>query len=132
MPVHKLKANKDAWKQCSIENKQHQEEERRINKQAETAKRKSERTWINTLAHPVIAQPSFLPGTLITPLYSTNLLRTQLSTDVILKKTVLLVESKLIGIIIHFKIFSSFYFRKPIWNPMIMMFNFVPSAPTVM
>ena len=64
----KLKANKDTRKRCSIENKQHREEERRIKKQAETAQRKSEKTWINTFAHPLIAQPSFFPG----PLASTS------------------------------------------------------------
>ena len=59
----KLKANKDTRKQRTIENKQHREEERRVKKQAETAQRKSERTWINAFA-----QPSFFPG----PLASTS------------------------------------------------------------
>lgn len=68
----KLKANKDTRKRRSIENKQHREEERRIKKQAETAQRKSERTWINTFTHPVLAQPSFFPGPLATSSTSTS------------------------------------------------------------
>ena len=68
----KLKSNKDTRKRRSAENKQLREEERRIKKQAKTAQRKDERTWINTFAHPLaaIAQPSFFPGPL--PMASTS------------------------------------------------------------
>jgi hypothetical protein len=58
----KLQAKKDTRKRHSLENKEQREEERRTKKQAETAQQKNERTWINTFAHPVVAQPSFFPG----------------------------------------------------------------------